>query len=129
MKLLLKKAEGSIALITVLVVSSILLISGLTIVLSSVDYSKSVKNISKVVDSGPIIDSCFEESMYKIKLNKNITGPFTITVDSLSCNANIQNDAGDPNIKVITISTTIDGNSFQRTRKVNVSSNIFTVIE
>lgn len=129
MKLLFNKKRGNIALTTVILVSSILVLGGLTLIASSVDYSASVKGFSKAPLADTLSDSCFEDSMYRLKLNKTFTGTTNLTLGTNQCSTNIQNDAGNNSIKIITITSTLDNYTFNKVKRVDVSGSKYVVLK
>jgi hypothetical protein len=117
----LKKPKGMIALTTVLFVSTILMLAGLTLVITGVDFALT----SKANYNGSLAQirsrSCLEESLYKIKNNLAYTGNFSIAYPDGNCSATVTNDAL-LNIKNVALTGTVGSYNFSQSRKVNTST-------
>lgn len=122
----LKKTKASITLTLVIVISSILLLAGLTLVLTTVDLSNSSK-ISTNLNLAIIRSrSCIDESLYRLKLDVNYTGSTSVTFSDGNCTSTTAN-SGTPNLKTLTVVSTVNGFSYQTTKSVDTSVSPFTI--
>ena len=120
--------KGSIALTLVLVTSSMLLVSGVTVLLLSIDLTLSSKNINNRLLAEIRATTCFEESMFKLKLNTSFTGNVDYSYADGSCSGTIAQDAGNPNHKIIDVSGTIDEYTHNAEYVVDVSTSPISVL-
>ena len=120
MKLFIKK-NGSISLTTVLMVSSILLASGLTLVISTVDLSLSTKSFNSQIQAKSRAKTCLEESLYKISKMPSYTGTVNFSYTDGSCSSTIQNDTSVSTTKIVTTNSNIDVYNYTEIKKVDTT--------
>ncbi len=80
-----RTSEGSVALLTVILLLVVLVSVGAAIVASSTDYLISGKNVTERYHLEMLNRTCVEEAMYRIKRNPSFTGDFSITVNDRTC--------------------------------------------
>lgn len=119
--------NGAVALTTVIILTSILMIAGTTIVLTSIDLRKSTKNNNSFIQAEINFDSCIEESVQRLKYNPGYTGTFTVTMINGSCEAIVSNDV-DPMVKILEIISTSETSTFSDTVRVDTSVYPFQVL-
>lgn len=117
----LRYKKGSIALTTVLMVSAILLASGLTLILTSIDLSFASKNFNSYQLSKIRSKTCLEESLYKISKNPSYTGTVSYTYSDGSCTAIITNDLVISTTKIVSINTTLNVYNYSETKRVDTT--------
>ena len=121
--------RGSIALITVIVISGILLASGIALTLLSADLALSTENYSARIRLEGSVRTCLEESLHHIKINKSFTGLVEYSENGDSCTADVSDDPGDPNMKVIVIEAAFEEFEANRTHRVDVTTEPFQLLE
>jgi hypothetical protein len=127
-KLLRKRKKGMVALITVLLISSILLVGGMALIFSSIDLAKSTKTFNINIQTKILSRSCLEEGLLKIGGNSAYTGTITFTTQSGTCNIVITNDPVTSTTKVVTITATIQTYNFNLVKKVDSTMSPIKVI-
>lgn len=125
-KLITKK--GSVALTLVLVTSSMLLVSGITVLLLSIDLTISSKNVNSRLLADIRSRTCFEESMFRLKQNPSFTGTVEYAYENGNCEGNIAQDAVNANLRVITVSGNLNEYTHNEEYLVDVSEEPFTVL-
>ncbi len=120
----LRFTRGSIALTTLILASAVILTTGMVFIVTSADHYNSLKNTESVQEAEPVISSCFEEGMRKLKLNKNFTGSSSVTLGSNTCTVTV---AGNSNTRTIVVNATLPRNAYTRTYTIDVSTNNFIV--
>lgn len=123
-----KKYEGAIALTTVIIISGLLIASGITIVLTSIDLRKSTESSIGVVRSDINSRTCLEESVQRLKYDTTYTGSLSVTLTNGSCEADISDDI-DPNNKVINYTGIFEQASVEYTIRLDISEYPFSIIE
>lgn len=122
------KYNGGVALTTVIILTALLMLSGTTIVLTSIDLRKSTKNNSSYIQAEINFDSCIEESVHRIKFNPTFTGSFSINLLNGSCQSIVSNDAN-PAVKVFNITSISEGSTYTGSIKVDTSTYPFEIVE
>ena len=123
MKSFLKKGKynGSVALPTVILISTILLISGINVVMLSIDIRKSSKNYYLYTEARLNAQTCLEEGIATLKFNPTYTGSFNVTLPSGSCDGVVTNIGGDPDLKDLTVSSDFEDSLYEMSYEVDVS--------
>lgn len=85
---------GSVSLVTVVLLSAILIVSGLTVVFSSIDLQKSNLGLKNRIEIKVSAKSCFEESMNIIKDDLGYTGTYVYNDGDDACNSVITSLGG-----------------------------------
>lgn len=106
-----KKEKGAAALVTLIIVSTILLLSGVTLVLNSIDLNKSLKGFQSTQTLYIKSRSCFEDAMSRIQFNPGYTGTISITSDEITCQAVVSINSENGNHRDINLSSD-DGEFF-----------------
>jgi len=111
--------KGSVALTTVIVISAILLFSGISILITNIDLTRVANDYNNrlVVTLG--IESCFEESLYKLKYDRTYTGTINLSNGFGDCSSLIEDDGVD--IKKFTLTSNLDEYYYEVTRRVDIS--------
>ncbi len=120
-KLLKRKSKGSIAITTILVISSVLVAGGLSIAYSTMDYSRSLEGHNSVVTLRMKLDACFEEGLFKLKASRSYTGSYSINFIDGICNGTIINDSNNLNYKIINLSSTTKTFTQKDVRAIDIS--------
>lgn len=115
-----KKQSGYIALTTVLIVTTILVLGGVTLAISAVDYNISVEGSTTSVLMKNTNSACLEESLYRLKNNSAYTGTFTVALNSESCSGTVSNLTGYPLVRRVVITSTNE--TFTSTDTFNVDT-------
>jgi hypothetical protein len=116
-----KNSKGSVAITSVIAISSILLVAGITLTLTTADFAKSTRNYENRFQNEINADSCLEEAIYKLNLAPTYVGNVSITTDSGSCVAALVAVSGDPNMKDVNITSTFDNNVYEETHRIDIS--------
>lgn len=123
-----RRITASVSLTTVLVTSTILLLVGITFILQAIDLSNASKNSVNYELNLMRSRSCVEEGLNRLKYNQSFTGSASIPYSDGSCTVEVTNDpGGNPNLKVLSISSNVSGYYYTATKIADVSVNPFTV--
>jgi type II secretory pathway pseudopilin PulG len=117
-----KKVKGVIALTTLLVVTAILLFSGLTLLITSSDLTQSVARSSRALLAEVYAKSCLEEAMYKISRDSNYTGTVTNSFSDGNCQAAVTN-GGSSSTKNIALTANSGTYNYSRSYVADSSTN------
>lgn len=115
------KYRGSVALPTVILISSILLISGINVVLLSIDIRKASKSYYLYTEARLNAQSCLEEGIAILKFDPDYVGSIEISEDTVVCDGSETNIGGDPTLKELIVSSTFENSVYQMTYEVNVA--------
>ncbi len=101
----------------------------MTLILIQIDLSNITQSYNSSNKLRITADSCFEETMYKLVRDPNFTGtlPMSFPESQNSCNISIQNDAANPALKIVTITSTDTQYSAELQKKVDTSSEPYEV--
>lgn len=116
-----KTKKGIVALITLMMMSIMLLVSGTTLVLSSIDLTKSSRSLNMGTLARYEAYSCLEESLLRLSVNTAYTGTVNITNTNGTCQAVITNHPTDANLKVVQLTGSVQNYNFAQTRNVDIS--------
>jgi hypothetical protein len=116
--------KGSVALTTVILISGLLLIGGLTVIVVSIDVSR----ISRIVSDAEIAriqsTTCFEEGLLQMKQNELFLGEVNLD----NCSYTIANTVN-PDIRMMEIASEAGPYSYSRMYRVDISTTPYTVSE
>ena len=118
---------GSVALMTVIALTVLLVSVGSALVLSSADYLISGRDFSERLSIDLMSRTCLEEGMYRLKLNKSYVGTFTYTDGPHMCEIEISLQGGDPNLKQIEIDIDRGNYSLTNVFQVDMTSKPYQV--
>jgi hypothetical protein len=116
-----KNKRGMIALVSLIFLSTVLMVTGTTVLFTSIDLTRSTSEFFKGNLSQASAQSCIEEALKKIQDNKSFTGNLNITTSSSTCTGTITNQGADNSIKIISISNTQDSRTYSITKRVNTT--------
>lgn len=125
LKTLKRKYEGSIALLMVLFMSSILLVTIIGIALVSIDTQYISSDVVNRTAASNFAETCLEESVRKINIDRQYTGTFFIDYAGESCNVTISNTG--TYSRQIDITSTSGNSSVQLSYSVDTSQEILGV--
>lgn len=121
------KSKGYVALTTVLVMIPLLLLTGInaiynnltSLIVGKMNYDYQILNIN--------MQTCLEETVYKIKWEVDYTGDFTMDMGDWTCTSSVTNKDLEPDIKIIEMQLTDSINNVQKTviKEININSNPF----
>ena len=95
--------KGAAALITLIILSTVLLAAGITLIFNSIDLNKSLKGFRTTDELFVQSRSCLEDALSKIISNLSYTGTITLTSGDVTCHAVVTNDASHSNYKNINL--------------------------
>jgi hypothetical protein len=121
--------NGSITLTTVLVVGAILLASGVSLILTTIDLGSASKNYFNANLANIRSTTCLEEGFYKLRKDTTFTGNINFSYSDGNCSVSIQNDAQNSQTKILSISSTLSSYNSTRTVRVDTSANPFSIIK
>ncbi len=124
-----KKYNAGVALPTVVLISSILLIGGLGLVAMSIDVRKSSKSFSEYVQASMRAEVCLEESIQVLKYDPAYTGNFNLSFPTGECDSVISNIGIDPNLKEVVITSDFGASYYEKKYEVDVSDYPITISE
>ena len=96
------KLQGGIALTTVIVLSGVLLTTGIAIAITAIDLRKASEAATDNFVAESYSLTCLDESVNKLKFNPTYTGNFSLTLPDGDCSSFITNNAN-PNYKDVAI--------------------------
>lgn len=123
-----RKKKGMIALVTVIVISGILLVTGIALVLASADLAMSAKGYAAKVNLQSTMRTCLEESIYKLKFDDTFTGQISHSGSSGSCTADVSDDIN-PGIKNIDVTTLYGDYTNGKLFQVDVSQEPYQLLD
>lgn len=128
-KILQQKQKGAAALITLIILSTVLLLTGITLVLNSIDLNRSLKGF--ISNQFLYIQSrtCLEDAMSKIRFNPNYDGTSTFTLNGITCQVTVANNAGNINYRDINLTVNNGEFYYSELKIVNISTNPISVIQ
>jgi len=118
--------QGSAALTTVIIISFLLLIGGVTLILSNIDLAVSTSDFTNKIQAEIQSQTCLEEAMRKVKSLVAFTGSVNATFSQGNCTAQVFDFS--PGIKQIDISSTIGSYTYNLTRRIDVSTEEFVIV-
>ncbi len=95
--------KGAVALLTVLFISSILMVGGIALVLTTVDLGKNISNRVNYSVSNQNLQICREEILLRLKKTPSLTGSFQLFFSNINCNVVISNEPPGEAIKLVDI--------------------------
>jgi hypothetical protein len=122
------RTKAAVALTTLIVVSSMLLLSGVTLMMINIDLAHSNKSVNSNMINRINADSCLEEGLLRLSNDPSYTGTFSLTFEDGNCNGTISNDTI-PNTKIILIDSDFDGYTYHKEEKVNMSTNPISLVQ
>lgn len=124
-----KKYSAGVALPTVVLISSVLLIGGLSLVAMSIDVRKSSKGFGQYVKASMQAEVCLEESVQILKYDPTYTGNFNLTFPTGECDSFVSNIGGDPNLKEVVVTSVFEDSDYEKKYQVDVSDYPITITE
>ena len=120
------KLKGYVALTTVLVMIPLLLLTGINAIYNNLTSLISAEMTDDYQILSTNMQTCLEESVYKIKWELDYTGTYTIDMGDWSCTSTITNKDPilEPGIKVIEMELTDSINNIQKNVTKELNSNI-----
>jgi hypothetical protein len=116
-----RKQIGSAALTMVMIVSALLIIGGVTVMQSNIDIVYATRSYSVRTNLEIQTQSCFEESMRKLVIDKDFVGSVENTNGEFYCTADISLNSTDSDLKDIVITATYRNHSIQVFRQADIS--------
>ncbi len=120
---------GSIALPTVVLVASILLIGGLSLVAVSIDVRKASKGYAHFTQASLEAEVCLEETLELVKFDPDYTGSFNMTFPTGECDSVVSNIGGDTTLKEVVITSDYGESEYEKKYQVDVSDYPLTISE
>lgn len=127
-KIFKKRYEGNIALTTVLVLMAILVISGTTMLMGSLDMARIANDYRDTKTLELYASSCLEEGLRKLSIDTGYTGSFEFDQNDLACDIAIATETGNPSVKIISISATVKNFYYFTSARVNITTNPISVL-
>lgn len=121
-----KQLKGSIALTTVLIATSVLMILGMALLSNTIDLTNTGKAYSNEYVLDTLQQSALEEGLYELVADNTYIGNFSYQVNGNTCNIGISNTLL-PQIKEVAVECTYDGYTGRMTKKVDTSSSPYTI--
>lgn len=109
MKLLpqLKKTQGAMALVAIIVIMAVGLVIGLGVILNSLTQIDMNLDEAKSLETFALAEACVDESLIRLKRDINYTGG-SLNLEGGSCIINIINISNQENYWEIRVTATID---------------------
>lgn len=122
-----KKLKANVSLTTVLVAGAILLLSGITILYTSMDLSRITNDNMNYQLAQLRSTSCLEEALHKIKINLYYVGNVDINFSDGNCVGVISIDELDSNKRIVEIESTVNDYYFRINKIIDISSSPFSI--
>jgi hypothetical protein len=120
------KEKGSIALTSVILLSSILLLAGISLILATIDITTATTGFYNLNTARNQARGCIEESLYKISRNSAYTGSFSVTYATGSCSTTVTNDSP-TTTKILTTTSTVGVYNLTIVKKVDTLTVPFAI--
>lgn len=124
-----KKYSGVVALTTLLVMATVLVVTGISVVYLSIDSAAVSRNYLNLNRAKSNVQSCLDEALLRITLNRNYLGSGTVTIDGASCTYTVTNHSTNSNYKVINIDSLFEANNYKDVFTVDKSVTPLEIIE
>lgn len=121
------KYQASIALPTAVLIGSILLLGGLSVVLLGIDVKRATQTYNESTVAKMWTEPCIEEAIARVKFDPGFTGQFTISSTEGSCSALVSNLGENPGMKELIIESDNLGSLHEKRYKIDLSDNNITV--
>ena len=121
--------KANVSLILVLIITAVLVSAGITVLMSSMDLSNSTKDSFNLYLNEMRTRSCLEEGLNRLKNNQLYTGQVSISYTNGLCTVDISTDGSNPSIKIFLINSTVDSYNYSITKKIDISTDPFTILE
>lgn len=128
-KIINQKKKGAAALITLIILSTVLLLTGITLVLNSIDLNRSLKGFISSQFLFIQSRSCLEDAMSKLQFNSGFNGTVTFNSNGITCQAVVSNNAGNSNYRDINLSANNGEFYYSELKIVNISTNPITAVQ
>ncbi len=123
------KEEGAIALILVIMVTTLTVVSSVAISLVNINDLLANYHLSEANIVAADIDSCFNDALWQISEDTSVTGTTNLTYNNLNCSYTIS--AAVSNIKTVTTTATTTSDLGSWTKgvvgTVDISKQPFTI--
>ncbi len=123
-----EKQKGAAALIALIIMSTILLLSGTSLVLNSIDLNKSLKGLINTNQVSIEAESCIEDSLEKLSENSSFTGTINLSASDIDCTAEISSDVN-PSYKIISVSSNNGEYFYQKSVEVDITHNPISIVQ
>ncbi|MFQ5492695.1 MAG: hypothetical protein ACE5DX_00855 [Candidatus Dojkabacteria bacterium] len=125
----LKNKKGVIALTTLIIVTAILILGGVTLLLTSIDVGESASSSSSAILAELRAVSCFEEGLYRLRLDPSFIGTKPISYpESGVCTVDVSINIGNPDYRDLNITSTVEEFSYEEMRTVDITQDPIVVI-
>ena len=124
-----KKFKANISLTTVIITTTILLLSGVTVLFSSIDLSHSTESANAKMLNELRAKSCVEEGLIRLKNNILFTGVAAITFNDGSCSNTVSIDPQNNNNRIFTIISIISDYQYTVAKHIDISREPFVIID
>ena len=121
-----KLYKGAIALPTAVLIGSVLLLGGLSVVLNSVDVKRATAGYNEFTGARLEAKACQEEAMMKLKWNPTYTGNFNLTFPDGVCDV-VVSDIGPATLKEVVVTSSNIDSDYEMKYEVDVSDYPLTV--
>lgn len=123
------KYPGSVALPTVILISTILLIGGLSLVSISIDVRRATKGYAEHTQASLEAKVCLEETIQILKFEQDYTGSFEITFPTGSCDSVTSNIGASTTLKEVVITSEYNSSQYEKVYQVDVTNYPLTITE
>ena len=124
-----KTHKGIVALTTLLIMSTVLIVSGISVVYLSIDSAAVSRNYVNLNHAKSNIQSCLDEALLRITLNRGYTGTANVIIDGTSCTFTVSNHPTNTNYKDVLVSSSFEVNYFSKSFTVDKSVSPIQVVQ
>lgn len=119
--------KGSAALTAVIILSAIMISTGLTLTLVAVDNTRVTSMMRSTSQAESYAMSCVEEALRTIKGDNNYTGEVSINSVNINCTATISDISEGEYDKKVVAEGVVDEYTRTITKKVDIDEEVFIV--
>jgi len=121
------RLQGNISLTTVIIVGTLLIVSGMAVLSNAIDVSMSTKSYFNRIVTDIRVAACLEEGMYKISRTPAFVGTVSLIYPDGSCQVVIDNIGGDVTKKSLLVTGVYGEFTVSRSKKADTTTNPMTL--
>lgn len=126
---MIRRKKGTIALTTLLVLTTTLTLVGISIVYLSIDSASISRSYYNLNIAKSYSQSCLDEALFKIALNPSFTGSGELNNQSNNCSYIVENDPVVNTTKNINIISNFETSNYSKIFRVDSTTTPITVLE
>lgn len=121
--------KGTIALTTLLVLTTTLTLVGISIVYLSIDSASVARTYYSTNVARAFAKGCLDEAMFNLTINPNYNGSKTINRNQNSCTFTVPNNTQNNNYRDILINSTYENSTYSQVTIVNIATSPIRLVQ